>query len=491
MKRAGTFAVFLLLGLSVYSQDFNEYARGLKDGYESYSRRMKNEFGEYKAKINADYVEHLRRTWEKFNSKAPVKSPCDEPFVPPVYVPELDGGIEIPDDEIDVPEIDLNNIDEDFGIPSIPVISQKALPVEHKLEFLFYGTECHAGFDGREKYSLKGNDEDSVADLWEDVASSRYDVLVDCLSIRERLQLCDWAYYQLSRCVAREISESEDAAVVLAVYIMSNSGYKIRLGRLGTGQLCVLLGTEDGLYNCPSVSLDGEDYYLVDKPDCPEVYVMAKGFPSETGISLYLNDSQLFAYSPAEERVFTSEAFGGITVTVQANRNAMDFYAGYPFPFKKDDPDTPWIYYANAPLDADMQSSLYPVLESAIAGKSQKEAADMLLDFVQTAFEYKSDDECWGYERPFFSAETLYYPYSDCEDRAILFSRLIRDLMGLDVVFLRYEGHLATAVAFTEDVGGDCVLLEDRKYIVCDPTYINAPVGVGMPNLKLLKAIRI
>ena len=27
-----------------------------------------------------------------------------------------------------------------------------------------------------------------------------------------------------------------------------------------------------------------------------------------------------------------------------------------------------------------------------------------------------------------------YYPYSDCEDRSILFARLVKDLLGLDVV---------------------------------------------------------
>lgn len=491
MKRESILAVFLFFGLSAYSQDFNEYKKSLKDEHESYSHQLKNEFEEYRAKINAEYAEYLRQTWEKFHSNAPVKSPCDEPFVPPVYVPELDSDIEIPDEEIDVPEIDLNNIDEEFGIPSAPVISPKALPAEHKLEFLFYGTECCLGFDGREKYSLKGNDENSVADLWEDVTSSQYDVVNDCFAIRERLHLCDWAYYQLAKCVAREISESEDAAVVLTAYIMSNSGYKIRLGRFGTGKLCDLLGTEDGLYNCPSVTLDGEDYYLVDKVDCSELYVMAKGFPSEMGISFYLRDSPLFEYFPSEERLLTAGAYGHISTTVRANRNALDFYAAYPFPFKKNEPGTTWVYHASAPLDADIQSSLYPVLESAIAGKSQREAANMLLNFVQTAFEYKTDEEYWGYERPFFSVETLYYPYSDCEDRAILFSRLIRDLMELDVVFLRYEGHLATAVAFTEDIPGDYIMLDDRKYLVCDPTYINAPIGIEMPNIKLLKAIKL
>ena len=169
----------------------------------------------------------------------------------------------------------------------------------------------------------------------------------------------------------------------------------------------------------------------------------------------------------------------------------MDFYNTYPHPYNKKEQGASWVYYANAPLDQEVQSELYPVLRAAISGKSQKTAANILLNFVQTAFEYKTDNEYWGYERPLFSSETLYYPYSDCEDRSILYSRLIRDLIGLDVVFLHYEGHLATAVAFDEDITGEYVKINGRKYLVCDPTYINASIGMEMPDLKLLKVIKI
>jgi hypothetical protein len=39
------------------------------------------------------------------------------------------------------------------------------------------------------------------------------------------------------------------------------------------------------------------------------------------------------------------------------------------------------------------------------------------------------------------------------------------------------------AVGFTEDVKGDYILLQGKKYVVCDPTYIGAPVGVTMEGM--------
>ena len=112
----------------------------------------------------------------------------------------------------------------------------------------------------------------------------------------------------------------------------------------------------------------------------------------------------------------------------------------------------------------------------------------MLLNWVQTGFVYEYDDKVWGHDRAFFAEETLYYPYCDCEDRSILFSRLIRDLLGLDVALIYYPGHLATAVCFDSDVSGDIMLINNRKFVVCDPTYIGAPVGAQMPGLEYEKA---
>lgn len=140
---------------------------------------------------------------------------------------------------------------------------------------------------------------------------------------------------------------------------------------------------------------------------------------------------------------------------------------------------TRWAIYANTPMDNVAQDEL----KEKISGMDKKEAAERLLNFVQTAFVYEYDDKVWGCDRAFFAEETPYYPYCDCEDRSILFSRLVRDLLGLDVILVYYPGHLATAVCFDGDVNGDYIMLNDKRFIVCDPTYIGAPVGRTMPNM--------
>ena len=111
----------------------------------------------------------------------------------------------------------------------------------------------------------------------------------------------------------------------------------------------------------------------------------------------------------------------------------------------------------------------------------------MIINFVQTAFVYEYDDKVWGGDRIFAADETLYYPYSDCEDRAILFTRIIRDVMGLETALVYYPGHLAAAVRFNEEIPGDYFVIGDKRYLICDPTFIGANIGrtmTGMDNSR-------
>jgi len=98
---------------------------------------------------------------------------------------------------------------------------------------------------------------------------------------------------------------------------------------------------------------------------------------------------------------------------------------------------------------------------------------------VQYAFAYQTDTQQFGYERPFFGDETFFYPACDCEDRAILYSILVRELLGLEVVLLHYPQHLATAVHFNETIQGDYLMIDGKKFLICDPTFLGASVGMS------------
>jgi hypothetical protein len=140
--------------------------------------------------------------------------------------------------------------------------------------------------------------------------------------------------------------------------------------------------------------------------------------------------------------------------------------------------------YFNANVSAATASPLLIQLSEDMKGMSQTQAVNFLLRFVQTSLKYETDETQFGKENYLFPEETLFYPYSDCEDRAILFSWLVKKLLGMEVVGLDYPGHVATAVHMTGKVDGDAITYDGKRYLVADPTYIDASVGMTMPDYK-------
>jgi hypothetical protein len=59
----------------------------------------------------------------------------------------------------------------------------------------------------------------------------------------------------------------------------------------------------------------------------------------------------------------------------------------------------------------------------------------------------------------------------------------------MKVVLVHYPGlHLAAVVRFDNpQTDGDHVIVNNTKYLICDPTYINANLGMEMPKLKGVK----
>ena len=169
-----------------------------------------------------------------------------------------------------------------------------------------------------------------------------------------------------------------------------------------------------------------------------------------------------------------------INVTIQTNRNLLDYL--YTFPPAR------WDRYVHAGLSETVQRVLYPALLEAIAGKNNVEAVQILLDFNHHAFAYMTNAEQFGYEKTFFADENFFFAANDCKARAVLFSILVRDLLGLEVVLLHYPNHLSAAVHFPEYVQGNYFMIDGRRFVEADPTFINASVGMTMPMFRGVSA---
>lgn len=460
-------------------------AQTFREQYDVFRKSTHQEYDVFRDKANQEYVNFIRRAWKQYQALPEIPKPKDEPPLPPViYAGE-----------------DEKNRDEPYlyegvvpvvkpapqPIPIVP-IREMPEPITDYFVYSFFNTQCQVRLGEKYRFKLEGCDVNSLADVWQQLSGETYNNVVrDCLELRIRLHLCDWAYLMMLKELSFSfMGKGTNEAVMMLAYLYCQSGYKMRLAE-AKGHLYLLFGSKHLIYDRNYWTIEGENYYPL---DCEEVSlnICQASFPNEQSLSLTIPEIPLFSLAVTPLRTLQSEIFPTVKVTVSSNKNLLDFMSTYPSSMLDDDFGTRWAFYANTPLSKQIKEKLYPVLQNAIKEKSQEYAANVLINFVQTAFVYEYDDKVWGEDRAFFADETLYYPYCDCEDRAILFTRLIRDLLGLKTALIYYPGHLASAVCFTENVAGDYLLLEDNRYLICDPTYINAPVGKTMPDMDNKKA---
>lgn len=363
----------------------------------------------------------------------------------------------------------------------IAPVAPKAIAYK-RVSIAYYGTIVTIPFPEHDKLKISTLSENGIADAWLTLSDSIYDNTIKAaLDTRKANALCDWAYMDMLREVTEKQYGKSNEAVLAQAFIMAQSGYRIRLGRNDT-KLYLLSASQYDIFDLRYYMIDGSKFYIVNGEKNAKMYICEAKFGKEKPLSLQMTRLPRLGEEETPKRTLSSRK--GLTTTASVNKNLIDFFNHYPQACFKGDQTTRWVAYANTPIEKSVTDMLYPPLRNAINGLGQKEAVSLLLNWVQTAFAYEYDDKVWGGDRAFFAQETLFYPYCDCEDRSILFSRIVRDLTGLDVVFLYYPGHLATAVGFTEDVNGDWVIHNGKKYVVCDPTYINAGVGRTMPGMN-------
>lgn len=331
------------------------------------------------------------------------------------------------------------------------------------------------------KCKLSSLDENAIADAYETLCGTDYmPLLKDIQQIKNDLKLNDWGAFTLVKAVADAYCRTTDESVVMQQFLLNEMGYKARMARKADGNNMVLFVAPDcQIYGHIYIVQNGQKYYDFTSSQPYKFYMCQKDSPkAKNAMNMYLNTSPNLRGGVLTS---TRQAQGSAAkVTVDIPEALMDFYKSYP--------QCDYGVYARALVNEEVEKTVLSSLAPYVQGKGEAEAANILINFVQTAFQYERDEQQFGYEKPFFVEELFYYPYSDCEDRAVLFAYLVEKLIGLDVVFLDYPDHIATAVCFNEKVDGDYLLAGNRKYTVCDPTYVGASIGMTMPQFKNVSA---
>lgn len=446
----------------------------LKSRYADFAASAREEYSSKADSNRLSFIETLQMNWETFNVYS---EHSRRRMTPPVVradstaSPQTDISLDIFGVPVDENAAAPTNSVFDTNPSDVPLLSNTR---RHEFKVFDYQVFVNVPLVYAH-LSLKDTKESSVADTWAELARLDNGILLcDILSVISRLGLNDWGSYNLvCSCMEQLFPASHNLQVVGSVYFLNKLGLDCRIAR-ATGGLSPIFSSRQLIYGKRYIVLDGRPYYI----DCPLSGEMDRlqtyGVSTDKDLrplDMELTASPSFAESRSLfENKWHTDIFGD-DVNFSFNNCLLKMYATYP--------QTSFSVYARAVPDKSFSGSLLGCISGKIKGLSNVEALERILKMMHQDFEYKTDSEQFGFEKVFFCEENFHYRYNDCEDRAVLFSFLVRSLLGLDVVLLEYPDHVCCAVAVDGIDKGMFIKLQQRKFYVCDPAYIGASVGMG------------
>ena len=263
---------------------------------------------------------------------------------------------------------------------------------------------------------------------------------------------------------------------IFTVFILNQLSLQVRVSRVNK-KLVTIFASMQNVYAKKYIVIDTAPYYLVeDIPSATKIYTYRSSYTnSARPLDLRIPNPLRLSDGTTDIKLSNYSSIFDCNLQLSISSSLVKFYNDYPQLDAK--------VYATA---ASSDGFLNVFAKILMKNNSQDNVGliNQLLSFLHLDFKYMVDQEQFGKEKPFFCEENFIYPYNDCEDRSILLSSLIRNLLGLKVVLLDYSDHMAVAVKIPENIKGDHIVLNGERYYVCDPTYIGSTIGMSIPKYK-------
>jgi hypothetical protein len=481
-----------------------------QDDFEAFKRKEAEKLRAFITKDDADFADFLKQDWKEYqlsranqplvrpkprtippsppriaSNEPPAPAPSPAPTPVPTPTPEP---TPIPTPEPPVPGLPLGAAPVVNITPVKPKPRPIAAPIElassSGLRTAFYGSIVRVPDVDLKVQPLPSTiTGEAIGTFWEQINAGPYaEVLKALQQQRQVMQLGDWAFAQLAfRTALRLVRDDTNLARLVTWHFLIKSGYVARVG-YNASSVHVLLSSNDMLYGTSFFTFGGGRFYALDLGNGPaprvgSIFTYSKDHPdSKRPLSFLMPGLPLLPDSAMTRTLRFTYKDRTYDVRVNVNQNLVRFLSYYP--------QTRLNGYLDAEVPSAAMDALVEGLRPIVANRSELESVNLILRFVQTAFAYKTDGDQFGREKWMFPEETLFYPYSDCEDRAIMFAYLVRKLTPLSVVGLIYADHVATAVKFNSYVAGDARTFQGQRYVVADPTYIGADAGMEMEQYK-------
>ncbi len=480
--------LFVFSSFSGYCQEdeFNQFKKQTESEFSDFAAKNQKIYNDFVEKNDKEFADFLRKAWKDFEGKEPVKPKLGgKPEKKPVLKPkEIRKSSENVEERTIVVQKTTQVIPLALG-SSLPPIQKKEAELKKKasVSIQFYGLDKKFQFDPKLKETFKNGEisPDLIADFWEAASQcNHYDLVNDLMEFKSTHKLNDWAYYQLVGKLTSGMTDNKNHAKLLKWFFLIKSRYNTKIG-YNANNIYIMVASEYMIFGKNYFSFDNVNYFILDNDNAKSLRSYEGNYPdAKTKLSFLFNESPILGKDVKSRNLKFNYLTNKYDINLNYNTSNVDFYNSIP------QLDLP--LYFNSSSSGEFIQSMAKNLKPLLKELDEFSAVSFLLKFAQTSFDYKTDPQQFGYEKFFFAEETVFYPFSDCEDRSVFFATLVQELLGLQVVGLEYSGHVATAVRFTDNRNGDHLFYNGDKYIICDPTFVNAPVGMCMPQFLNIEA---
>ena len=525
------FAITLVtLAFGAFAQDDEAYQKYLKQQQEQMKAKQQNyqqgiatkqqEYQDYVDKMNAEFADFVAKQWALFEEfkkdrlemskpkieKAPVAENTNEEskiesniisYSSEEELPKVTHALAVAYDNDNTNSYEVRSRIEADGAVELPTKDfdkSKKLAIDNGSNILlnFYGRQIPVHVDPKLKIRSANVEEKAVADYFSKIAKcreetaelwSQLDLVVKGFGLNE------WGYFCLLRTLSERMFENVNDRVLFCFYMLRNEGnFKTRIARgKESGNLTLLIALDNSkqVYSYTFFRFVDDENGKKVKYYC--VYGGGKAKEPVYSYDFCQQDAQKKQMNLDFKKILNMGNCDVVrTVKLTKNKEISLPYNNAHMAYLDDVPMTVFPIYFVSPVSIEAQQVLHKTFTEMKSEYTPTQFIAMLLHFVQTGFDYKTDEEQFGYEKYFYPEEVLGYPYCDCEDRSALFAWLVQKYTNAKVIGLQWEGHVATAVWFGDDVNvkGDGFMYGGKKYYVCDPTYINASIGMTMPQYK-------
>lgn len=438
--------------------------------FSEFQRVQSASFSQYKDEKDNAFAKYLQEQWQEYQAfvSAPLY-PKEKPKSIPTIMPK------------EVAKVGPNLV---INIKKSSKSKAKQAPKPKKkgyaISFDLFGTSV--GFESDKKIKnaiFYPHTQQGIINFFSVLAASDYESIIHQLRATcKEMNLNDWGVYTLINRLANSLYDSDDEAKLFSWFLFNKMGYRVKVGLDKNKHIVLLHAIRGMMYATPNYLLSGEKYYVVsqyNKKSSGNIYTYTQEYPEATKVlDFSLKTLPNLAKSLQHKNLMFKEYAKEYKISFRYNENLIEYM--------KDYPQVDYKVFFNAPLEYETYSDIAKGIKRYTDNKKASEALNFILRFVQKSFQYERDDEQFGREKVMFAQEALCYNKSDCDDRAVLYARLVKDLFGISVVGVKYKDHMSTALYVP--MRGDSVKVGQKRYVLADPTYINASLGQSIPKYR-------